>query len=39
MCFEIERECVCSDRKVCGEIGTGSVRGERKRSRDRVYAE
>ena len=35
--FEIERECVCSDREwVCGEIERGSVRGERKRCRDSV---
>ena len=30
---------MCSDREVCGEIETGSVRGERKRGRDRVSAE
>ena len=31
---------MCSDReKVCGEIETGSVCGERKRGRDRVCAE
>ena len=28
---------MCSDReRVCGKIGKGSVRGERKRGRDRV---
>ena len=40
VCFEIEREGVCAAiEKVCGEIETGSVRGERKRGRDRVCAE
>ena len=31
---------MCSDRdRVCGEIERGSVRGRRKRGRDRVRAE
>ena len=31
---------MCSDReRVCGKIGKGSERGERKRGRDRVCAE
>ena len=31
--------CVAIERGVCGKIGKGSVRGERKRGRDRVCAE
>ena len=31
---------MCSDKeRVCGEIERGSVRGKRKRGRDRVFAE
>ena len=34
------RGSVCSDKeRVCGEIERGSVRGERKRGKDRVCAE
>ena len=45
MCFEIKGVCreiesVCKGSgRVCGKIGKGSVRGERKRGRDRVCAE
>ena len=35
--FEVETEGVCDDKeRVCGEIKRGSVRGKRKRLRDRV---
>ena len=40
MCFEIENEGVCvAIERVSGEIERRSVRGERKRGRDRVCAE